>query len=209
MQDMSAAKSLTSPQVHMCRPLHSTPLPPRKRILRMSTIVIDDKYILIHYSIKIWLEQNGFTVVAETESRFDTLQIASLLKPQFLILELDLDNPHGLDVIALLSSRRYLRRTREFTACDADNYLVRCLKAGASGFVSKTAGIGELLSAVKTLRRGERHFPVLRSKKLSVSTFNAIANHCNTTEIKLTKREKEVLKLLAQGQNNKDIAEIL
>jgi len=173
----------------------------------MSTIVIADNHALMRYSIKKLLEQNGHTVVAETESGQETLHMVSLLEPHLLIMELDLPEIHGLDVISGLTVGKCSSKILALTAYDAENYLIRCLKAGASGFVSKTAELSEIQCAIKALLRGKHYFPHI-TKKMA-KTIKRTYCSPTTKPIQLTRRETDILELFAKGYNNQEIAKLL
>ncbi|MBJ2220639.1 response regulator transcription factor [Pseudomonas sp. MF7453] len=173
----------------------------------MSTIVIADNHALMRYSIKRLLEQNGHTVVAETGNGQETLHMVNRLEPNLLILELDLPEMHGLDVISLLTLGKCSSKILALTAYDAENYLIRCLKAGASGFVSKTAELSEIQSAIKALLRGKNYFPYV-TQRMAQAIKHTYSSRISKP-LKLTRRETDILELLAKGYNNQEIAKLL
>ncbi|MGL6089274.1 MULTISPECIES: response regulator transcription factor [unclassified Pseudomonas] len=173
----------------------------------MSTIVIADNHALMRYSIKRLLEQNGHTVVAETENGQETLHMVNMLEPHLLIMELDLPEIHGLDVISVLTLGKCSSKILAFTAYDAENYLIRCLKAGASGFISKTAELSEIQLAIRALLRGNNYFPNVTLKMAKSLKRTYLSRE--QKPIKLTRRETDILKLLANGHNNQEIAKLL
>lgn len=173
----------------------------------MSTIVVADRHALMRYSIKRLLEQSGHTVVAETENGQEALNMVNRLEPHLLILEIDLPKIHGLDVISLLTFGNCSSKILAFTASDAENYLIRCLKAGASGFVSKTAELSEIQCAIKDLLRGKSHFPYITQKMQQAINHNY--SSYSTKPVTLTRRETDILALLAKGLNNQEIAKLL
>lgn len=173
----------------------------------MSTIVIADNHALMRYSIKRLLEQSGHTVVAEAENGQETLNLVRMLEPHLLIMELDLPEIHGLDVISVLTLGKCSSKILALTVYDAENYLIRCLKAGASGFISKTADLSEIQYAIRALLLGKTYFP-----HMTLKMAQAIRHSCKLSEqkpIKLTRRETDILKLLANGYNNQEIAKLL
>lgn len=173
----------------------------------MGTIVIVDDHPLVRTALRTLLEQNGHTIMAEANNGVDAIQFTRTHQPDIVILDLDIPKLDGLAVMSHFMANHFSVKTLVLTSSAPENFAARCLKAGASGFISKLDELDEVADAVKSLLSGRTFFPqiVLRSLQESLPF-----EHCNVpSKFELTNREITVLRLLGQGKNNQEVAEAL
>ena len=149
-------------------------------------------------------------VVAEAEDGEAALQIIPEIHPDVVLLDVRMPGKSGLEVLADLSSAGWLPPTLILTTFDDDAALLESLKAGAKGFLLKDVSLARLTDAIRTLAAGgDLILPALtehlgRGRELPHFDFD-----CLPDPDPLTEREIEVLRLLARGYSNREIADAL
>src|SRR5262245_31506952 len=169
----------------------------------MSRVIIADRHPLIRSALRHLLEADGHQIVAEFDDGPDTLQQTLKLRPDLLILGLALPRLGGLEVIRRLRQRESRVPILVLTAQNNAHFASLCLQAGATGFVGKDEALERLSGAVRSVLRGDSHFP-------ANSLASAAANLDAATEDEqlrsLSPREMTVLRYLVNGRSNKEIA---
>ncbi|MDX9681947.1 response regulator transcription factor [Pseudomonas protegens] len=169
-----------------------------------SVLIVDDHPVVCE-AIRKTLETQGYTIVGETADGISALNMILSLRPDIVILDVSLEKMDGLTVLKRIALANLDVRVLVFTAQSVDTYAMRCLQAGASGFVSKNEPLTKLLKAVDTIVEGYVFFP----KKSMPFSDGGRGKHSSDVLAALTNRELEVLKLLAEGLTNLEIAEKL
>lgn len=173
----------------------------------MGSIAIVDDHPLIRLAVRIMLEQEGHTVLAEADNGIGALDIIRKLLPDLIILDLSIPKLDGFSVIAHLKTIGIASKVLVLTSGDSRNFAIRSLQAGAMGFVSKDDNLGELVGAVKTVLSGYTFFPQDTIHMLRENS--EAANEESLQVSQLSDREITVLRLLAQGFGNQEIAATL
>ncbi|MCU1719456.1 response regulator transcription factor [Pseudomonas sp. 5P_3.1_Bac2] len=174
----------------------------------MAQILIADDHAVVRMAVRMLLENAGHQVVGEADCGVDVIGLVRNLKPQLIILDIDLPKLDGFAVLQRLCDAEDAPKVLVFSGMAADQYAVRCSRAGASGFVSKDDDLDGLLTAVKIILAGYTLFPTIQ---LSQST-SSVPTHSSVEQdaIKhLSSREITVLRHLARGQRVRDIAKTL
>lgn len=151
------------------------------------TVLVADDHPLVREGLKKLLVRAGYCVVAEAQDGEEALRKAGELAPDLVLWDL-LMPEGGLGGLCRLREKAPQTRILVLTALDAPGLGPEALRAGAHGFVAKTASPEEILLAIETVLRGELFLP---------------------KETSLTSREREILSLLAQGLRLAQIAEEL
>ncbi|MBN3788030.1 response regulator transcription factor [Burkholderia sp. Ac-20353] len=175
-------------------------------------IVIVDDHPLVRMAVRVILERDGYEVVAECRTGVDGVQAVRTLKPDLVVLDLVIPDLDGFSVMERLRGAKLDSSILVLTSGDTRNYAMRCLQAGASGFVSKDGGLDELSKAVKALLAGYSYFPrvvtdMLRENLQEVATNEGKGSAAGLDG--LTDREITILGLLVKGMNNQEIAHTL
>lgn len=148
-------------------------------------------------------------VVGEAEDGATAIRLARELKPDFIIMDVDMPGMNGID-----AARRILPEMPNIKLVALSTYLkkafiIEMLKAGASGYILKEQAFDELIEAIKTVISGETYL----STKATSIIVNDYVQSCHRRDAPskkaLTEREYEVLKLLAEGKPSKEIALLL
>lgn len=166
-------------------------------------IVVDD-HPFIRSSVKMLLMQENFEVVAEADNGADAVQLVREHAPELVVLDITMPKLDGLEVISRISGLGLPCKILVLTSQSALFYSMRCMKAGAAGFISKTNGLDELVKAIKAVMGGYTFFPNLATS--SVRRSDAQATDLELIQ-SLSDRELTILQQLALGLSNKEIGD--
>ena len=168
-------------------------------------IMITDDHSMIREGLKSLLELDGdIEVIAEAENGEECLQKLLIVKPDVLLLDINMPKMNGLEVLKSLKDAKSKVKVLVLTVHNETEYLMKAVEIGINGYVLKDSESAELKKAIFTIYDGENYIqpsliPALNSKMIEK----------NEDEIKLeslTRRELQVLKELAVGKFNRDIA---
>jgi len=172
----------------------------------MITIVVADDHRIVRQGVKTLLEKEpDVRVVGEADDGVNALRLVERIAPAVLILDLAMSGLDGLDV--LREARRKAPQTHVVVlSMHSDEAYVReALVRGASAYVLKSAGSGELVQAVRHAVQGERYLsPPLSEHAIDAFALLARSATADAYEL-LTTREREVLHLAAEGHSNAEI----
>lgn len=168
----------------------------------MATFIIIDDHPLARLAIRMLLEKNGHQVLAEAGAWDIGKQLLNRLKPDALILDIDLPVINGVEIITAMRASGNRTPVVVMSGKNAEYYAVESMKAGANGFISKKNNLEDLILAVKAIVSGYGYFP------LSMYATYDVSNHVNdSVKIRsLSSREFEVLQYLAEGKEIINIA---
>lgn len=175
--------------------------------LRTRVLLVDDHAVL-RAGIRLLLNsQPNFEVVAEAASGVEALTLAEQTQPDLILLDLSMPGLGGLDALPILRQRAPTARILILTMHDDPQYLRKALKSGAAGYVLKKAADVELLSAIHAVLRNEVYVHPSMTRSL---LEDLISPRETREELDLWKglsdREQEVLRLVALGYTNAEIA---
>lgn len=170
----------------------------------MNKVLIVDDHPVIRLAVRLLMERHGYEVVAETDNGVDALQLAREHVPDIVILDIEMPKLDGLEVILRLSSLLRPVRVLVLTSRAPGHFSMRCMQAGAAGYVCKQQDLTELLSAIKAVLSGYSYFP-----NQALHPVRAAMTTANESEMvqRLSGREMMVLQQLAKGKSNKEIAD--
>lgn len=170
----------------------------------MRKAIIVDDHPFIRSSVKMLLQQEHFEVVGEADNGADALQLVREHAPALVVLDITMPKLDGLGVIARISNLGMPCKVLVLTSQSAQFYSMRCMKAGAAGFISKTNGLDELVKAIKAIMDGYTFFP-------NLATSSVRRSDAETSDLELIQtlsdRELTILQQLAQGMSNKEIGD--
>jgi two-component system nitrate/nitrite response regulator NarL len=177
-------------------------------------VVLADDHVFVRDGIKSLLENEvNITVVGEATDGLEALTLIDELKPDLLILDIRMPNMTGIEVVEQLRSKNNFVKIVMLSMHESEEYVLKSIQAGADGYLLKGSSKEEFLKAVHTVSNGRKYF----SGDISSILIGQLTNRSHIIEPKqslgeeqvITKREKEILKLLLSGKGNKEIAEAL
>jgi len=180
---------------------------------KIAILVIEDNRLLRDGIASILKKQSDMRVVATVGNGENILLMMDKLKPSIVLLDLGLRNQNSLQIVKL--SKRHFQETKiivmDLIPLQADVF--EFVEAGVSGFILKDASITEFLKTIRSVYQGVRVLPA----HLTGSLFSQIVEHAINgskpsaiiESVRMTKREKQVIALIADGASNKEIAQKL
>lgn len=167
----------------------------------MARVLIIDDHDVVRMGIRIALERAGYEVIGETGCGVDAVALAKSLLPDVVILDVDLPRIDGFGILSRMFAAGVNAKVIVFTGLPKEQYAVRCMRAGASGFISKEENILNLPGAVKMVLDGYSLFP-------NIAEHGGLAAGSSEPEVleELSSRELAVLRYLARGYRIKEIA---
>jgi DNA-binding NarL/FixJ family response regulator len=176
------------------------------------TIVIAEDHAMLRAGIRALLAADSdIEVVGEADNGKDAVRLACSLAPTLVLMDLNMPGSNGLEAIAEIKRRAPEVKILVITMHKVDEYIQEALRNGASGYILKESGHDELRTAIRTVLSGK----VYLSPEISERVVNAFLAGNNrpaapvTAWDTLTTREREILKLVAEGHGNKRIADYL
>ncbi|MCM3705953.1 MULTISPECIES: response regulator transcription factor [Cytobacillus] len=183
-------------------------------------IAIIDDHKLYREGIKRILEmEEGIEVVAEGEDGRDALKIDKAFKPDVMIMDIDMPNMNGIKATDKLNENKTKSKIIILSFYDDENYVTRVLQNGAAGYLMKDIDAKGLIEAVRVVAEGGSYLDPKVTKNIikeyrRLTELNSVSNHVSSLGYQrplhlLTRRECEVLQLLAEGNSNTDISKVL
>jgi two-component system response regulator NreC len=171
-------------------------------------VLLADDHAVLRSGLRLLLtSQNEFEVIGEASSGTETLTLAEQLQPDLILLDLSMPSLGGLDVLPALRKLVPSARILILTMHDDPQYLRQALKHGASGYVLKKAADAELLSAMRSVLRGEVYVhPSMTRILLEDMLPESQPTNEEDAWGSLSEREQEVLKMVSLGHTSAEIA---
>jgi two-component system invasion response regulator UvrY len=170
----------------------------------MIKVLIADDHAILRQGLKqMLLETDDIIVVNEAENASRALHLALKEDADVLLLDISLPDRSGIEVLKQIKNEKPKLAVLMLSAHREDQYAIRALKAGASGYLSKEGALAELVIAIRTVAKGKKY--------VGLAVAEALANHLYADSDKpahetLSDREFQTLTLLASGLRVSDIA---
>lgn len=171
-------------------------------------VMIADDHSMIREGLKQLLELEGdFKVIEEACDGEECIDKLVTVKPDILLLDINMPKMNGLEVLQKMKEKKMKIKVLVLTVHNEVEYLLKAVDIGVNGYLLKDSESAELKKAINSVVEGENYIqpsliPVLNAKMID-------RNNDSSKIEKLTKREMDVLKLLAFGMYNKEVAEKL
>lgn len=176
-------------------------------------ILLADDHAVVRAGLRMLINaQPDMEVVGEAADGREAIEQAETLCPDVVLLDLTMPGLGGLSALGVIREKAPGTKVLVLTMHDDEGYLRQVLGAGGSGYVVKKAADMELLSAIRAVRRGEVYVHSSLTKALVEGVFDRrVEGEAGASDRfeDLSEREKEVLRLLARGYTNQQIADAL
>ena len=175
-------------------------------------IILADDHALLRQGVKRIISEAGdLEVIGEAGDGLELLALLNHLRPDLIILDISMPNLRGIDAIHEVTTTYPEVKILVLTMHKAREYLYQAISSGAKGYLLKDDADKELFSAIETIRNGKIYVSPLLAEDLT-DDWAQICRGKNQLPLQsesLTLRERQVLKLIAEGRSNKDIADLL
>jgi len=171
-------------------------------------ILIAEDHTILREGLRALLSSNpNNEIVGEAENGRDAVRLVGTLKPNLVLMDLSMPGTNGIEAISEIKKRFPETRVLTLTVHKTEEYIRETLQAGVDGYVLKDATYTELMMAIKSVVNGKIYLsPGISDRVINGYLDGNKAAGINTAWDTLTHREREVLKLVAEGHTNKHIA---
>jgi len=174
-------------------------------------IVLADDHVLVRKGILAMLEsEHDINVVGEAGNGVEALALARSLHPDILLLDIRMPEMNGLEAASKLKDYSPNTKAVILSMHDSEEYVLQALRAGAFGYLLKDTDKLEFIKALRQAHHGSKYFSGAVSNVLANSLLTGqplTSSPVKEDPYHLTKREKEILRMIIDGKQNKDIAD--
>jgi two-component system response regulator NreC len=174
-------------------------------------IVIAEDHTILREGLRALLSSDPlFEVVGEAEDGRDAIRRVETLMPDLVLMDLSMPKMDGMEAIREIKKRFPETKILALTVHKTEEHILATLKAGADGYVVKDASHAELLMAIRSILSGKSYLsPGISEKVIEGYLVGKQTLKSSSSWDTLTQREREVLKMIAEGYKNKEIADYL
>jgi DNA-binding NarL/FixJ family response regulator len=171
-------------------------------------ILIADDHSMVRDGVKNLINQNkDLVVVGEASSGSQALELFDSLNPDLLIMDISMPDMNGMEVSKLILAKNPQANIVILSMYDDEDYISRCLEYGVKGYVIKNESGSELDYAIRSVLIGKNYF----SRQAQDVIFRKYSQNVSKKKqredsVKLTKREVEIIKLIAEGMTSQEMA---
>lgn len=168
-------------------------------------VLLADDHGVVRDGLKSVLLREGFTVVAEAGTGREAVDLSRRLKPDVAIMDVSMSELNGIDAARQIHIYCPHTKTVVLTVHDEPQFVLESFRAGIRGYVLKTQAARDLVHCIRSVLAGETYL----SPGISDSVIRAALSKNATARDPLTRREREVLQLIAEGKTNKEVSQQL
>ncbi|HLP60414.1 MAG TPA: response regulator transcription factor [Candidatus Deferrimicrobium sp.] len=174
-------------------------------------LVLADDHVIFRQGIKGLLsEKPDLEVIGEAGSGLELINLFHKgLRPDMVILDISMPDLRGIEAAEEIKSICPAVKILILTMHKSKEYLYHCISSGAHGYMLKEDSDVELFSAIETIRKGDIFVSRLLTKELAEDLSHIYQGEMTPAKDPLTPREREILKMVAEGKQNKDISDLL
>ncbi len=180
----------------------------------MIKVVLVDNHILVREGIKLLLEQeNDIEVIGEATDGEEALEILKKINPDIILLDINMPELNGIEILRKIKAMDKSQKVIMLTLHNEREYVVETINLGANGYILKSKESDSLIRGIRDVNKGGSYVHPSLAESLVKEHKQTGPEAKLSKELedlkKLTRREKEVLKLISQGMSNRDIAHAL
>lgn len=174
----------------------------------MIRVLLADDHTIVRKGLVQILKAGGVDVVGEAQDGAEAVEKAVELKPDVVLLDISMPGLSGLEAARRIKNALPRARILVLTMHDEDEFVLKMVRAGVSGYLVKDGAVSDLLAAIHALAAGKGYFGPQASKALA-EVYQAGRSVPEDPLARLTEREREVFQLVIEGRTNPQVAELL
>lgn len=170
-------------------------------------ILIADDHAIVRQGLRALIEkEQDMEVIAEAATGAEAIQVARDCRPDVIVMDISMPDINGIDATRTITGESRDMRVLALSMESDRRFVVEVLKAGANGYVLKDSAFAELATAIRAVATGETYLPSRVTTLLIKEYLQRIPDEVPATYETLSQREREILQLIADGSNAKEIA---
>jgi two-component system, NarL family, response regulator NreC len=179
--------------------------------VRTIRILLADDHTVVRKGLRLLLEaQADFSVIADAADGREAVALAEKLSPDVVVMDVAMPTLNGIEAARQITGKQPQTAVVFLSMHSDEGYVLKALKAGARAYLLKDSAEYDLINAVRAVSEGKAFFSPAISKMLVEDYMRQMREKAVEDSYELlTTREREVLQLLAEGKNNKDVAHML
>ncbi len=177
---------------------------------KIRVLIVDD-HVIVREGLRALLEaQPDIEIVSEAASGEEAVNKTREVQPDIVLMDITMPGMNGLEATGQIRQHSPNVKILVLTMHESDDYFFRSLEVGASGYFIKGGSSSELVTALRAVWQGDVFiYPTMAKKLLSDYLQRVRTGHDKESYDGLTNREREILKLIAEGHTNQEIADLL
>jgi two-component system, NarL family, response regulator NreC len=173
-------------------------------------VLVEDQAIIREGLRSLLSGERDFEIIGEVGNGREALRLVDRIKPDLVVTDLSMPQMDGMDMIAAIKKQNPKIKIAALTVHKDEEYVVATLKAGVDGYILKEANYSELIMALRCILKGKHYLsPEISGDMIKGYLAGKKGGKGDIPWEILSKREREILKQIAEGQTNKQIADHL
>jgi DNA-binding NarL/FixJ family response regulator len=178
--------------------------------MSIRVVLVDDNLLFRLGLAALISTDDQFSVVGDVRSGKEAIQAALSINPEIMLMDIVLAGSNGLEIVAQIKRRQPQIKLVMLTSFRTEDYVREAFRAGADGYVLKDASLDELLMALRSVAMGKNYLSPDVSAHVVNSFLHPQTNGAKSSRLEsLTRRERSILQLVAEGRTNRSTAEFL
>lgn len=174
--------------------------------MTMKILIVDD-HAIVRQGLRALIDkEEDMEVTEEAATGAEAIRLARECRPDVIVMDISMPDVNGIDATRSITAESPLARVLALSMESDRRFVVEVLKAGANGYVLKDAAFAELATAIRAVASGETYLPPRVTSLLIKEYLQRIPDDVPATYENLSLREREILQLIADGSNAKEIA---
>lgn len=176
---------------------------------KIGVVIVDDHTLVREGISRLLATDDRIEIIGEGEDGLEAVHLAQKLKPDVMLIDINMPKMGGIEAAKQIKEINPEIKVLMLTIYEDEEYIQKALKVGADGYLQKEVSSQYLRKTIKQVANGGLFFPQDIMGDLLNNNHSHYESHADGGSNQLTRREEEVLELLARGASNKEIAEEL